>query len=61
MTAQQKSRTEVAEEVLQAVERWRAEYEPRCAESCWQMDRCVINAPELVENVMNIAGYYDGE
>ena len=52
------TRAAIAERVLQAVEAWRAEYTPRCAESCYQMDRCVINAPQLVEDVMNIAGYH---
>lgn len=48
----------MAEQVLQAVEAWRAKYKPRSAESCYQMDNCVINAPELVEECMTIAGYY---
>lgn len=30
-----------------------------CAESCYQMDSTVIAAPELVEAVCNVLGYYD--
>lgn len=41
-----------------SIDGWRKRYMPRCGESCWQMDKCVINAPELVESVMDIAGYY---
>lgn len=55
------TRAVVAEKVLQAVEAWRAEHKPRCAESCWQMDHCVIEAPALVEATMDIVGYYDGD
>lgn len=41
-----------------AIDTWRKKYEPRCAESCWQMDDCVAFAPQLVEDVMDIAGYH---
>lgn len=52
------TRAEMAEKVLQAVEKWRNTYQPLCVESIWQTDRCLIAAPELVEDTMNIVGYY---
>lgn len=57
----QETRSEKAEKVLQAVERWRAKWKPSCAESCWQNDNCSIEAPQLVQECMDIAGYYDGD
>lgn len=50
-------RAEIAERVLQVVERWRDKYKPTCAESVYQVDSCVIAATELVEDTLNIAGY----
>jgi hypothetical protein len=50
-------RAEIAERVLQAVERWRDKYQPSCAESIYQVDACTIAATELVEDTLNIAGY----
>jgi hypothetical protein len=46
-----------AERLLQAAERWRDKYKPIAPECCWQSDRCVVNAPELVEEAMNVVGY----
>ena len=41
-----------------AIHNWRDHYKPSCPEDVYQSDRCSINATELVEDVMNIVGYY---
>jgi len=56
-----KDRADTAERVLQAVETWRAEHQPTCAEALHQVDRNVEEAPALAETLLNIAGYHPRE
>ncbi len=50
-----------AEELVEACVRFLKKHQVRAPESCYQMDAVVCAAPELVEEVANILGYYDDD
>lgn len=48
-------------ELIEICAKFLKEHKVRAPESCYQMDSVVIAAPELVEAVANVLGYYDDD
>jgi antitoxin component HigA of HigAB toxin-antitoxin module len=53
--------SEMEKELVEACRAFLLHYKVRAPESCYQMDDVVCAAPELVESVANILGYYDDD
>lgn len=48
-------------ELIAVCTRFLVEHQVRAPESCFQMDDVVLAAPELVQAVADILGYYDDD
>lgn len=48
-------------ELLKACQQFIREHKVRAPEGCYQMDSVIQAAPDLVEQVANIVGYYDDD
>jgi len=42
-------------------EKWKQQYQPSCGESIYQVDKVNLACPELVEELMDIVGYFKHE
>jgi len=47
--------------LLRACELFIDSHQIRCAEDCYQTDRVILEAPELVEEICQIVGYYEDD
>lgn len=48
-------------ELVEACRAFLLNYKVRAPESCYQMDSIIAAAPELIEAVADILGYYDDD